>query len=62
MMHHSQLSREQGDAVIIIGASSLGHLEQNLTDLEKGALPDDVVEALDTARVGTKGMEWNYFH
>ena len=35
--HHSLLSREHGDSVII-GASSTKHLEQNLVDLEKGPL------------------------
>lgn len=38
--HHSELSRERGDNVLI-GASSVAHLEQNLADLEKGPLPDD---------------------
>jgi aflatoxin B1 aldehyde reductase len=37
LSHHSQLKRDAGDAVII-GASSLNHIEQNLTDLEKGPL------------------------
>jgi aflatoxin B1 aldehyde reductase len=31
------LKREYGDAVII-GASSMGHIEQNLVDFEKGPL------------------------
>lgn len=35
--HHSLMRREHGDAVII-GASSLAHIEQNLVDLEKGPL------------------------
>lgn len=35
--HHSLLKREYGDAVII-GASSLKHIEENLVDLEKGPL------------------------
>jgi len=38
--HHSLLSREKGDA-ILIGASSVEHLESNLVDLEKGHLPQD---------------------
>ncbi|GAA5949565.1 hypothetical protein JCM3765_002705 [Sporobolomyces pararoseus] len=46
--HHSLLSREKGDAVLI-GASSVGHLESNLIDLEKGPLPEEVVKALDEA-------------
>jgi aflatoxin B1 aldehyde reductase len=35
--HHSLMKREYGDSVII-GASSLNHIEQNLIDLEKGPL------------------------
>ena len=35
--HHSLMKREYGDSVII-GASSLAHIEQNLVDLEKGPL------------------------
>ncbi|CAK7201647.1 hypothetical protein SEUCBS139899_004356 [Sporothrix eucalyptigena] len=46
--HHSILKREHGDAVII-GASSAAQLEENLTSLEKGPLPDEVVQAFDDA-------------
>jgi aflatoxin B1 aldehyde reductase len=46
MTHHSKLTKEQGDA-IIIGASSAKQLEQNLIDFEKDKLPDDVVKAFD---------------
>ena len=35
--HHSLLKREHGDAVLI-GASSVKHIEENLVDLEKGPL------------------------
>lgn len=42
--HHSQLSRERGDNVLI-GASSVRHLEENLRDLEKGPLPEDGASA-----------------
>ncbi|KZT05022.1 Aldo/keto reductase [Laetiporus sulphureus 93-53] len=35
--HHSLMKREYGDSVII-GASSLHHIEQNLIDLQKGPL------------------------
>jgi len=59
--HHSKLSKEAGDA-IIIGASSLKHLEENLVDLEKGPLPEDVVEALDQAWAKTKGVVIPYYH
>lgn len=61
MTHHSLLKRESGDAVII-GASSTKHLEQNLIDLEKGPLPDDVVKALDQGWERTRGKCSKYFH
>jgi len=46
--HHSMLKPEYGDS-IIIGASSKHHIKSNLVDLEKGPLPDSVVEALNQA-------------
>jgi len=55
MTHHSLLRREHGDS-IIIGASSVEHIEQNLLDLEKGALPDEVVEVLDQGWEGCVGV------
>ncbi|SNX84123.1 related to aflatoxin aldehyde reductase [Melanopsichium pennsylvanicum] len=48
LMHHSQLKKEKGDAVII-GASSKNHIEGNLKDFEKGPLPEDVVNKVDEA-------------
>lgn len=45
-MHDSLMKREKGDAVII-GASSTKHLEENLADMEKGPLPEEVLQALD---------------
>lgn len=61
MTHHSQLKREYGDA-IIIGASSTKHMEQNMIDLEKGPLPEEVVQALDLAWEKVRGIAWKYFH
>ncbi|KAI7156646.1 Aldo/keto reductase [Hortaea werneckii] len=61
MTHHSQLKRENGDA-IIIGASSTKHIEQNLIDLEKGPLPGEVVQALDRGWEGCKGISIRYWH
>ena len=61
MTNHSQLKREHGDAVII-GASSVKHIEQNLIDLEKGPLPQEVVEALDAAWDRVKGVSTKYHH
>lgn len=61
LSHHSQLSREKGDS-IIIGASSLEQLEKNLSELEKGPLPEDVVQALDAAYLKVNGVVPKYFH
>ena len=61
MSHHSLLKRDHGDA-IIIGASSTKYLENNLADLEKGPLPEDVIEALENAWLKTKGVAQPYFH
>ncbi|KAF9476588.1 Aldo/keto reductase [Pholiota conissans] len=59
--HHSLLKREHGDAVLI-GASSLKHIEQNLLDLEKGPLPDEVVTILDEAWVAVQPYASHYWH
>ena len=44
--HHSQLKKENNDA-IIIGGSNIHHIEQNLDDLEKGPLPQNVVDEIN---------------
>lgn len=59
--HHSLLKREYGDA-IIIGASSVAHIEENLVNLEKGSLPDDVVFALDKAWDVVRATVSVYWH
>ncbi|KUJ15262.1 Aldo/keto reductase [Mollisia scopiformis] len=59
--HHSTMKKEFNDA-IIIGASSTKHLEENLKDLEKGPLPEDVVEVLEAAWLKTKGVAPKYWH
>ncbi|KAI0265383.1 Aldo/keto reductase [Gloeopeniophorella convolvens] len=59
--HHSLMKREHGDSVII-GASSLHHIEQNLDDLEKGPLPDEVLRVLDEAWASVKPHASNYWH
>ncbi|KAH6961842.1 Aldo/keto reductase [Ilyonectria sp. MPI-CAGE-AT-0026] len=58
--YHSEL-REANDA-IIVGASSADHLEENLTELAKGALPDDVVQAVDNAWLEVKAVVPKYWH
>ncbi|KAH7318961.1 NADP-dependent oxidoreductase domain-containing protein [Rhexocercosporidium sp. MPI-PUGE-AT-0058] len=59
--HHSLLNRSHGD-VIIIGASSAAQLEGNLTNLEKGPLPEDVVEALEEGWKTVRGVCMTYWH
>lgn len=61
LCHHSGLSSEKEDA-IIVGASSAAQLESNLADMEKGPLPDDMVQALDAAWLRVKGVVPKYFH
>ncbi|KAH9893900.1 Aldo/keto reductase [Epithele typhae] len=46
--HHSVLTPQDG---IILGASSAAQLKQNLEDCEKGPLPEEVLKALDDARL-----------
>ena len=46
LQHHSLLSPGDG---IVIGGSSVAHIQQNIENAAKGPLPDEVVEALDVA-------------
>lgn len=53
-VHHSALKvggvdKEGGNDGIIIGVSSQKQLESNLADLEKGPLPQEVLDVLDRA-------------
>ena len=59
--NHSELRKEHGDA-ILIGASSLKHIEENLVDLEKGPLPDEVLKVLDEAWISVKPFAAPYHH
>jgi aflatoxin B1 aldehyde reductase len=61
LKYHSKLSQDLGDA-IIVGASRVSHLESNLKDLEKGTLPDEVVQAVEEAWSLVKGAVPNYWH
>ncbi|KAL3426958.1 Aflatoxin B1 aldehyde reductase member 2 [Phlyctema vagabunda] len=61
MEHHSMMKPEFNDA-IIVGASSVKHLEGNLEDLEKGPLPADLVEVLENAWLKTKAVAPKYWH
>ncbi|CAG8976013.1 hypothetical protein HYALB_00007540 [Hymenoscyphus albidus] len=61
MEHHSMMKPEYGDA-IIVGASSVKHLEDNLTDLEKGPLPEDILVALEEGWKKVRGIAPKYWH
>lgn len=57
---HSMLNGERGDA-ILIGASRLSHLQQNMKAVKAGPLPEKLVEAFETAWEITKGDSPEYF-
>lgn len=44
--HHGILEKQYGDGVII-GASSLSQLEENLNTVEEGPLPEELAAAID---------------
>lgn len=61
LKYHSELKQALNDA-IIVGASSTKHLEQNVVDLEKAPLPDDVVQAVENAWLKVKAVSPKYWH
>ncbi|KAF9947038.1 hypothetical protein BGZ65_009187 [Modicella reniformis] len=58
MRHHSGLEAKDG---IILGASNLQHLEQNLKDLEKGPLPQAMIDAFEDAWERVKPVASHFF-
>ena len=54
IVHHSALNAMGGNDGVVIGVSSLKQLEMNLDLLEKGPLPEEVLQALDQAWQITK--------
>ena len=60
LAYHSMLDEKRGDA-ILIGASKLNHLKQNMETVKAGPLPEYVVEAFNTAWTITKGDSPEYF-
>lgn len=48
LMHHSMLREERGDG-IIMGASGMSHLRQNLEAARKGPLPGEITDAFERA-------------
>ena len=57
---HSMLNAQRGDA-ILIGASRLNHLIQNMQALKAGPLPADVTGAFELAWERTRGDSPEYF-
>ena len=60
MAYHSMLSNDRGDA-ILIGASKLNHLVENLNTVKAGPLPEDVIKAFDQAWTICRGVSRDYF-
>lgn len=60
LVYHSMLDGNRGDA-ILVGASKLSHLKQNMDAVKKGPLPDEIVEAFEAAWTITKGDSPEYF-
>lgn len=60
LAYHSMLNGDRGDA-ILIGASKLTHLKQNMETIKAGPLPEDVVTAFESAWTVTKGDSPEYF-
>ena len=54
------LDEKRGDA-IIIGASKLSHLIQNMEAVKAGPLPESIVEAFEKAWTITKSDSPEYF-
>ena len=60
LAYHSMLNGNRGDA-ILIGASKLHHLQQNMETVKAGPLPADVVEAFEKAWAVCKKDSPEYF-
>lgn len=60
LAYHSMLNEDRGDA-ILIGASKLIHLVQNMETIKVGPLPEDVVEAFERAWEISKPDSPEYF-
>jgi aflatoxin B1 aldehyde reductase len=62
VLHHSALKVKDGNDGIIVGVSSIEQLDANLTHLEKGPLPEELVKALDEAWAINKADTTVYWH
>lgn len=61
LAYHSMLDGNRGDA-IIIGASKLHHLKQNMESVHAGTLPEELVKAFDKAWEISKADSPEYFN
>ncbi|KAL7948434.1 Aldo/keto reductase [Trichoderma barbatum] len=64
IVHHSALkfAKDGGNDGVILGVSKVSQLDQNVLDLQKGPLPEDVVKALDAAWTIAKSTSPNPWH
>ena len=60
LAYHSMLNGDRGDA-ILVGASKLNHLRQNMETVKAGPLPEKVAQAFEEAWAVTKGDSPEYF-
>ena len=58
MKHHAGLEAKDG---IILGASNVHHLRENLEDLTKGPLPQSMLDAFEEAWEKVKATSPAYF-
>ena len=47
MLHHSPLATGHADHAVILGASSVEQLDQNLAACQQGALPQELIDVID---------------
>jgi aflatoxin B1 aldehyde reductase len=60
LVHHSQLDSDRGDG-IIIGASSIAHLQHNLAAVRQGRLPQEVLDAVNEASESVRPVWPSYY-
>lgn len=58
MRHHSGLTSKDG---ILVGSSKVVQLEETLTELDKGPLPEEMIKAFDEAWEHVKPLARSYF-
>lgn len=61
LVHHSSLRVPWAEHGVIVGASSLNHLEQNLAALKQGQLPEAIVSSFEEAWEAVKPSCIKYF-